>query len=96
MGELAHHVKVNVRVNVCLNLSPYNCVPLPQVARCQFEHNPSTPYGENLWASTALDPNASPVQWVTQWYAEVQYYNFTANLGTPSNFEQVGHFTQVR
>ncbi|XP_050092078.1 Golgi-associated plant pathogenesis-related protein 1-like [Anopheles aquasalis] len=57
-----------------------------------MQHRSNNKYGENLYASFG-NANVTGNEAVDSWYNEIKYYRFGASQ--PSNFSQVGHFTQV-
>uniref|UniRef100_A0A182LXR8 SCP domain-containing protein n=1 Tax=Anopheles culicifacies TaxID=139723 RepID=A0A182LXR8_9DIPT len=62
------------------------------VRRNVLEHRSNNKYGENLYASFGKS-QVSGTEAVDSWYNEIKCYTFGAP--NPSNFSQVGHFTQV-
>lgn len=58
-------------------------------SRCQFGHNPDSPYGENIFASSGQTP-ADAV--VADWVAEKKNYDYAANRCSGGT---CGHYTQV-
>uniref|UniRef100_A0A182JRC4 SCP domain-containing protein n=1 Tax=Anopheles christyi TaxID=43041 RepID=A0A182JRC4_9DIPT len=62
------------------------------VSRNVLQHRTNNKYGENLYASYGRS-QISGCDAVDSWYNEIKYYRFGA--ANPSNFSQVGHFTQV-
>ena len=63
------------------------------VARCVFEHEPDSPYGENLfasWGQGLSEPRAAEAA-ITAWYNEVGKYDFS----NPGFSGETGHFTAV-
>lgn len=57
---------------------------------CAFEHNPDTPYGENL-AFYSPPGSTDAARVVKGWYSEIEKYDFKKGK---FSFE-AGHFTQV-
>ncbi|XP_065093092.1 uncharacterized protein LOC135713787 [Ochlerotatus camptorhynchus] len=64
------------------NIASRNCM----------QHRPNNRYGENIYASFGRT-NISGVEVVRLWYNEIKNYRF--GQANPTNFSQVGHFTQV-
>uniref|UniRef100_A0A182P3P6 SCP domain-containing protein n=1 Tax=Anopheles epiroticus TaxID=199890 RepID=A0A182P3P6_9DIPT len=62
------------------------------VSRNVMQHRSNNKYGENLYASFGKS-SVTGSEAVDSWYNEIKYYRFGA--ANPSNFSQVGHFTQV-
>lgn len=56
--------------------------------KCIFEHNPDSPYGENLYAATG---GSTPQGVVKSWVDEVAAYDYASN----SCSGVCGHYTQV-
>lgn len=95
-GITAEHNKARAAV------SPVPAVALPALTwnttvaataqgwanRCMFMHNPSTPYGENIYATTG---STTPAAVVTSWVSEKANYNYSANSCSAT----CGHYTQV-
>uniref|UniRef100_A0A182W810 SCP domain-containing protein n=1 Tax=Anopheles minimus TaxID=112268 RepID=A0A182W810_9DIPT len=61
-------------------------------SRNVMQHRSNNKYGENIYASFGRT-KISGTEVVNAWYNEIRYYRFGA--ANPSNFSQVGHFTQV-
>lgn len=61
-------------------------------ARNCMQHRPNNKYGENIYASFGKE-SVTGQEVVQSWYNEIKYYRF--GQSQPSNFSQVGHFTQV-
>jgi uncharacterized protein YkwD len=55
----------------------------------KFEHNPKTPYGENLFE--IVGASASPAEIVSEWASEEKNYNHATN----SCSRVCGHYTQI-
>ncbi|XP_053664095.1 uncharacterized protein LOC128713264 [Anopheles marshallii] len=62
------------------------------VRRNVLEHRSNNKYGENLYAAFGKS-QVSGADAVDSWYDEIKCYTF--GVPNPSNFSQVGHFTQV-
>ncbi|XP_041770048.1 Golgi-associated plant pathogenesis-related protein 1-like [Anopheles merus] len=61
-------------------------------SRNVMQHRTNNKYGENLYACFGKT-NITVQEPVDSWYNEIKCYRFGA--AQPSNFMQVGHFTQV-
>jgi pathogenesis-related protein 1 len=59
------------------------------IARKQFEHNPKSPYGENLFEIEGA--NAKPADVVNDWASEAKDYDYATNKCR----KVCGHYTQV-
>ncbi|XP_049293562.1 uncharacterized protein LOC125769130 [Anopheles funestus] len=57
-----------------------------------MQHRSNNKYGENIYASFGKS-SVTGTEVVDAWYKEIKFYRFGA--ANPSNFMQVGHFTQV-
>lgn len=57
-------------------------------SRCKFDHNPDTPYGENIFASTGQTPAEAVV---SDWVSEKKSYSYATNSCSGT----CGHYTQV-
>lgn len=55
----------------------------------KFQHEPGTPYGENLYMISGTGTGCSAM--VKMWYNEIKMYNF----GSPTWSLSTGHFTQI-
>jgi pathogenesis-related protein 1 len=55
---------------------------------CKYDHNPTSPYGENIFASTG---GSTPAAVVGDWVSEKSNYNYGANTCSGT----CGHYTQV-
>lgn len=60
---------------------------------CIFGHDPSTKYGENIYATWGSFSNNTDFikNAIDLWYSEVKYYNYSK----PGFSSKTGHFTQV-
>lgn len=95
-GITAEHNKARVSVN------PVPAQPLPLMTwsatvaataqawanGCRFMHNPNSPYGENIFATSGT---ATPAAVVADWVSEKANYNYGANTCSGT----CGHYTQV-
>ncbi|XP_053668153.1 uncharacterized protein LOC128718555 [Anopheles marshallii] len=61
-------------------------------SRNVMQHRSNNKYGENIYAAFGKS-NVTGTEAVDAWYNEIKDYTFGA--ANPSNFSQVGHFTQV-
>uniref|UniRef100_A0A182NHH1 SCP domain-containing protein n=1 Tax=Anopheles dirus TaxID=7168 RepID=A0A182NHH1_9DIPT len=62
------------------------------LSRNILQHRSNNQYGENLYCCFGKS-SISGREAVDSWYNEIRYYTF--GVPNPSNFSQVGHFTQV-
>ena len=53
-------------------------------------------YGENLALNTESSMLDAVTLGITQWYEEIDHYNYNSPAYKDSNGEMLGHFTQVR
>ncbi|XP_055631777.1 Golgi-associated plant pathogenesis-related protein 1-like [Toxorhynchites rutilus septentrionalis] len=60
--------------------------------RGTLQHRTSDQYGENLYACFGKT-ELTGEEVVQSWYSEIKHYRY--GQSSPSNFSQVGHFTQV-
>lgn len=95
-GITAEHNKARANVN------PVPAIPLPAMTwdttvaataqswanNCMFMHNPSSGYGENIYATSG---SATPAAVVANWVAEQANYNYSTNTCSST----CGHYTQV-
>jgi hypothetical protein len=58
----------------------------------QLQHRQKNNYGENVYYQMG-HTGVNGASAVESWYNEIEHYRFGPS--TPSNFSQVGHFTQV-
>jgi hypothetical protein len=65
--------------------------------QCTFMHNAGRGnLGENLYATTDPPTKATPVEAVTAWAGEAQFYDYATNsCSAPANPGTCGHYTQV-
>ena len=60
----------------------------------KFEHS-TTSYGENLYKAITSSTSYSTGQASNLWYDEEKLYDYDNADPSPSNFLDVGHFTQM-
>lgn len=58
-------------------------------SKCQWEHTPNNPYGQNIAAGTGSNYGAADA--ANMWYNEISQYNF----GSGQYSDATGHFTQM-
>ncbi|HIE00069.1 MAG TPA: hypothetical protein EYP59_07230, partial [Thiotrichaceae bacterium] len=58
---------------------------------CKLEHNPNTPYGENIYWASGTSPTPKSV--VDSWGSEKADYDYDTNICKPDKV--CGHYTQI-
>ncbi len=58
---------------------------------CKLEHNPNTPYGENIYWASGTSPTPKSV--VDSWGSEKADYDYDTNICQPDKV--CGHYTQI-